>query len=147
MKVFKNSELKKVSKPWGHELWINGEHPGYALKEIFIKAGNKTSLQYHRKKRETNVLVSGSIKLHYRESDKTPIDQVSSKDIAAQELRASTVIDVFPNHLHRIEAVTDATLYEVSTPHLDDVVRVSDDTGRGNGRIEAEHKGSTRKAG
>jgi hypothetical protein len=49
-------QLKKVSKPWGHELWINDQHPGYALKQIFIKATHKTSLQYHNFKSETNVL-------------------------------------------------------------------------------------------
>src|SRR5207244_12187069 len=49
-------------------LWINGQHPCYALKKIFIKAGTKTSLQYHRFKQETNVLFEGLAKLHYKKN-------------------------------------------------------------------------------
>ena len=51
VKLTKYKDIYKVNKPWGHELWINGEHPDYALKEIFLKSGNKTSLQYHQFKK------------------------------------------------------------------------------------------------
>ena len=56
VQLTRHADLYKVIKPWGHELWINGQHPCYALKEIFIKAGTKTSFQYHNFKQETNVL-------------------------------------------------------------------------------------------
>ena len=45
--VLRAHEIKKVTKPWGYELWISGEHPEYALKQVFIRAPHKTSLQYH----------------------------------------------------------------------------------------------------
>jgi len=64
-----HANLYKVDKPWGHELWINGQHPRYALKEIYLKAGSKTSLQYHNFKQETNVLFKGRTNLHYKNSD------------------------------------------------------------------------------
>lgn len=133
------NDIKKVIKPWGYELWINGEHPNYALKEIFIKTGTKTSLQYHRMKRETNLLLSGKAKLHYKSNKEANNDQVTAQDISVTDLQPVTSVDVFPNHLHRLEAVTDVLLCEVSTPHLDDVVRISDDTNRTDGRIHTEH--------
>jgi mannose-6-phosphate isomerase len=131
--------LKKVVKPWGHELWINGEHPGYAIKQIMIKAPHKTSLQYHNFKQETNVLVSGTTKLHYKKNTALPNERVTSDDVASVELKAVSTVDVSPPTLHRLEAVTDLLLYEVSTPHLNDVIRVSDDTNRQSGRLDAEH--------
>ena len=139
IKHTKNTDLKRVSKHWGHELWINGEHPDYALKEIFIKAGTKTSLQYHNLKRETNVLFEGQALLHYKNNPDAANDTVLPGDISTQELSPISGIDVYPQILHRLESVTDALLYEVSTPHLDDVIRVSDDQHRGHGRIEKEH--------
>lgn len=138
--IIKAQNIKKVSKPWGHELWINGEHPGYAFKQIYIKSGTKTSLQYHRFKRETNVLFSGIASLHYKINTQVENDFVTVKDLATHSLAPVSAVDVFPNTLHRLEAVTDVLLYEVSTPHLDDVVRISDDAGRGHGRIHAEHQ-------
>ena len=138
--VLKASDVKRVVKPWGYELWLTDEHPGFAFKKIFLKAGNKTSLQYHRRKRETNLLLEGSVNLHYcgRQMD---LDKVSVADVEKKELSAITSIDVVPNTLHRLEAITDIHLFEVSTPDLDDVVRISDDSGRGDGRIAAEHDG------
>lgn len=138
----KKSEVYKVLKPWGHELWINNQHPNYAFKEIFIKAGYKTSLQYHRLKRETNVLFIGTAKLHYKSDDAVKIDAVTPENISVLTLNPISIIDVFPFTLHRLEAVTDILLYEVSTPHLDDVIRISDDSGRPNGRINEEHNKS-----
>lgn len=135
----KKTEVYKVIKPWGHELWINNQHPNYAFKEIFIKAGNKTSLQYHRLKQETNVLFRGTAKLHYKNNTSSKIDDVTSCDISELTLNPTSIIDVLPFTLHRLEAVTDILLYEVSTPHLDDVIRISDDSGRPNGRINDEH--------
>ena len=134
------ADLYKVVKPWGHELWINGQHPCYALKEIFIKAGTKTSLQYHNFKQETNVLFQGTANLHYKVNTQIPNDHVRDKDTASAEIKPVSSVDVMPLTLHRLEAVSDILLYETSTPHLDDVVRIMDDSKRANGRLEREHK-------
>jgi mannose-6-phosphate isomerase-like protein (cupin superfamily) len=133
------ADLYKVTKPWGHELWINGQHPCYALKEIFVKAGTKTSLQYHNFKQETNVLFQGTAKLHYKENTSVANDQVMAADTATVQIEPVSTVDITPSTLHRLEAVTDILLYETSTPHLDDVVRVQDDNKRPGGRIEKEH--------
>jgi mannose-6-phosphate isomerase len=138
----RHSELYRVVKPWGYELWINGQHPCYALKEIFINAGTKTSLQYHNFKQETNVLFQGSAKLHFRANAQKPNDQVTEDDTASTLIEPVSSVDVLPKTLHRLEAVTDILLYETSTPHLDDVVRVMDDSNRRNGRLEIEHRAS-----
>jgi mannose-6-phosphate isomerase len=134
-----HNNIYKVDKPWGHELWINGQHPRYALKQIYLKAGNKTSLQYHNFKQETNVLFQGRTNLHYKINKSVKNDNVQKSDLAQIELSPITSIDVVPGVLHRLEAITDLILYETSTPHLDDVIRVSDDSNRSNGRIIEEH--------
>ncbi len=131
--------IKKVTKPWGHELWIHANHPDYAFKEIFIKAGTKTSLQYHRFKQETNVLFKGHAVLHYKADESAPLDHPSTDQMGTLELQPVSSIDVTPLVLHRIEACTDILLYEVSTPFLDDVIRVSDDSNRPDGHIATEH--------
>jgi mannose-6-phosphate isomerase-like protein (cupin superfamily) len=139
LKHFKAQSLKRVEKPWGNEIWITGEHPQYCLKKIFIKKGTKTSLQYHNQKRETNVLFEGQARLHFKKDDSVSIQNITSEDIAYCDLPQVSVIDVFPLTIHRLEAVSDILLYEASTPQLDDVVRISDDSNRGNGRIQSEH--------
>ena len=78
IKFFSKKDLKKVEKPWGSEVWITGEHPGYCLKEIFIKKGTRTSLQYHQMKRETNVLFDGTSRLNFKNKVSVPNDQVKS---------------------------------------------------------------------
>lgn len=139
VRVLQSDEVKRVEKPWGYELWLTGEHPQFAFKKLFIKQGTKTSLQYHKFKRETMIFWNGDAALHYRSNPSAPIDRVSTTDVSATPLRPGDLVDVFPNHLHRVEAVSDIHLFEVSTPHLDDVIRVSDDSNRASGRIVAEH--------
>jgi hypothetical protein len=137
--VVKAAEIKKVVKPWGHELWISGEHPEYALKQVFIRAPHKTSLQYHDFKHETIVLFSGNAHLHHKRDENTPNDSVTPIDLTTTELGPVSVAHIKPPVLHRFEACSDLTLYEASTPHLHDVIRVSDDSNRPHGRIESEH--------
>ncbi len=139
IRVVQCNDIYKVIKPWGHELWISGEHPEYCLKQIFIKSSHKTSLQYHRIKQETNVLFEGEAHLHYKGNEQIPNDEVTEKDLNFVRIIPVTSVDVTPNTLHRLEAITDIVLYETSTPYLDDVVRVSDDANRPNGRIQREH--------
>lgn len=129
----------KVSKPWGHELWLNGDDPDFCFKEVCILAGNRTSLQYHNLKRETNLLVGGIAEIVYKIRDEVALDDVTDNDLASERVEPLAVLDVKPHTLHRIIAVSDVMLYEVSTPHLDDVIRVQDDTDRTNGRINVEH--------
>lgn len=139
--LIKHDDIKYVNKPWGYELWLNGEHPGYAFKEIYIKTGTKTSLQYHEFKQETNVLIKGKANFFYKNNEAIKNDDVMAEDISSIELESISVMDVSPGILHRIEALSDIMLCEVSTPHLEDVIRVSDDSNRGHGRMDSEHGG------
>ncbi|MCE3010006.1 MAG: hypothetical protein LW875_05290 [Proteobacteria bacterium] len=131
--------VKKVSKPWGHEFWLTGENFPFAFKNIFIKSGTRTSLQYHQMKRESNLLFEGVAKLHFKRCSSVENDQVKDTDIEAVEIKSVSLIDVWPHTLHRLEAISDINLFEVSTPELDDVIRVQDDSRRMNGRISSEH--------
>jgi mannose-6-phosphate isomerase len=138
--VLPREAVQRVEKPWGRELWLAGEHPGYALKHIWIRAGTRTSLQYHRQKQETNVLVGGCARFHYKRNDRVANEGVGPDDVAGTIVTPIASVDVPPGVLHRIEALTDVVLCEASTPHLSDVVRVSDDSRRPDGRIESEHR-------
>lgn len=108
-----------ITKPWGYEKIIirNGK---YVIKLIRVLAGHRLSLQYHEKKQETIMYKDGS----------------GSIEINGQELpfkNDGDLIHVFPKQVHRIKASEDEGLLvvEVSTPELDDVVRIEDDFGRG----------------
>ena len=135
----KSSNFYKVSKPWGYELWINSINNDFAFKKIFIKKDFKTSLQFHELKRETNLILDGKAKLFYKKNKKIQNLNVLKKDIAFKKLEKNTIINVYPKILHRIKAVTNLLLFEVSSPHLKDVVRVADDTKRASGHIKSEH--------
>jgi len=130
----------KVTKPWGYELWLNGEHPRYAFKVIHITAGNQCSLQYHNFKEETIVMYKGIASWIYKSNDLVDNDNVTIDDLDSEPFIAGQFHHVTPKTLHRVRAVTDITMLEVSTPYLDDVIRVQDDRGRPNGKIESEHK-------
>jgi len=135
----KASDIKLVVKPWGHELWISGEHAGYLFKQIFVRAPHKTSLQYHNQKEETIVVMAGSANLHYKKNAAVKNDDVSPADVTTVRLDAIAMLGATPGVLHRMEALSDLMLYETSTPHHHDVVRVSDDSNRPDGRIAEEH--------
>lgn len=125
-------KAKRVSKPWGFELWLAHEAGlPYALKMIHIRKGTKTSLQYHKKKAEHNVVFAGELKLHFQDG--------KSGEIRTGVFSAGSIIQVSPPAVHRVEALTDVFLIEVSSNHLDDVVRVEDDYRRPDGKIETEH--------
>ena len=96
-------------------------------------------MQYHCLKQETNVLFNGKAKLHYKSNLKTENDSVFSEDISEIELDPICSIDIEPENIHRLQAITNILLYEVSTPHLDDVIRLQDDNKRADGRIKEEH--------
>lgn len=115
--------MKVVNKPWGYEKWITEGR--YVFKEIFMKKGNKSSLQYHNEKDETNFIVSGRALL--------------TLGVKNYVLLKGESFHVPPKEVHRVEAVTDLLMVEASTPEVDDVVRLADDWQRGNGKIESEH--------
>lgn len=140
VRITRADDLKKVFKPWGHELWITGLNTTYSLKEVFLKGGRKTSLQYHRMKRETNVLFEGRSAIWFKQSADVDNDDVLDTDLGKVEIAPMSSVDVPPNTLHRVESLTDIRLYETSTPHLDDVIRVQDDNKRKSGTIESEHQ-------
>ena len=120
-------------------MWLTGEHPLYSFKEILIRKGAKTSLQYHLLKNETNVIFHGNAILYYKVNSEVTNELAKEEDISSVVLNSPTLINISPTVLHRIEAINDVLLYEVSTPHLDDVIRLFDDNARPNGRIQSEH--------
>ena len=114
---------KTVLKPWGFEIWlVHDAKLPYALKLLYLKAGTKTSLQYHRQKMEHHVVFSGEIILHFqaRQTD----------ELRKQKLGAGAIIKMEPGVIHRLEALTDTLFIEVSSQYLEDVVRIEDDYGR-----------------
>lgn len=115
------TEVRHVAKPWGHEtIWAANElHIG---KILHIRAGHRLSVQFHRQKDETVYLLSGEIRYCVQlEEDSAPADT---------HLRVGEAFRVTPGTVHYMEAVTDCDVLEVSTPHLDDVVRIEDAYGR-----------------
>ena len=142
-------EFKKVNKPWGHEVWFVWLKDYHVLKRIFMKKGNKCSLQYHDEKYETNYLIDGKAKiikgLHIdlKEEKNKTFETILSKDLHTDYSIVSSAPYVFtnvPGEVHRVYSEEDYTAYEVSTPQLDDVVRVQDDSNRQSGLIVSEHK-------
>ncbi len=126
-----DNEPKIVQKPWGKEVWLE-LNDRYCYKRIYINAGTKTSFQYHNQKRETNYIISGEAEV-WLEDDKWGIVQ---KII----MKAGDYFNVPPTKKHRVIALTDIILQEVSTPEVDDVIRIEDDTKRPDGKIESEHQ-------
>lgn len=109
-----------VEKPWGHEE-IFAETERYVGKLLVIKAGESLSLQYHEVKEETLRMLEGSIAF-FSGPDVEHIERF--------DLHEGDVFHVPPGCVHRMEAITDCTMLEVSTPELDDVVRLNDRYGR-----------------
>jgi mannose-6-phosphate isomerase len=141
-----------VKKPWGHEFWIEyGIRTPYAVKRILFLAGNRTSLQVHKYKCETNVIISGTGKL-YRSKTEFDIDSFLEKGMTIRQVNeyeeTFEVIELFPGVtftitpgiVHRVVADTDLEFIETSTTELDDVYRLQDDAGRTHGRIISEHE-------
>jgi mannose-6-phosphate isomerase-like protein (cupin superfamily) len=111
---------RKVNKPWGHEE-IFAETPDYVGKLLFVRQGEALSLQYHEVKEETLRVLEGELEL----VTGTDVEHLESNLIGPE-----IVFHLPPGTLHRMIAVTDCLLLEVSTNHLDDVVRLEDRYGR-----------------
>ena len=132
-----------VTKPWGHEIWYtgNGGDVPYVLKQIHMTAGKRSSLQSHRFKAETNYVVDGQVSVLNGTFAPSAGGTVDATAIPRRACGPCARWTSRPGMLHRVIAETDYTSIEVSTPELDDVLRWEDDTGRGHGRISAEHEG------
>jgi mannose-6-phosphate isomerase-like protein (cupin superfamily) len=112
--------MKIVEKPWGRELWI-AHTDKYALKIIEFKKGTRSSLQYHEQKHEHIYVDDGSLQVEW-END--------AGEMKTLVLNPGDVVENKPTRKHRVTAIEDCRLIEVSTPELDDVVRVEDDYSR-----------------
>jgi len=111
--------VRIVPKPWGHEMiWAHTDQ--YVGKVLHIKAGHALSTQYHNIKDETLHLLRG--RMIYRVDQGDGLVEVTLEE--GQSFRNT------PGMIHQMEAVTDCDVLEASTPHLDDVVRLSDRYGR-----------------
>ena len=109
-----------VEKPWGHELiWASTDR--YVGKILHIKAGEALSLQYHRVKDETIMLLSGRMLLVFFAEGEEP---------RSRELLPRKPFHITPELRHRMIAIEDTDVLEVSTTELDDVVRLEDRYGR-----------------
>lgn len=111
---------RRVEKPWGHEIWF-AHTDRYAGKLLYVYAGHRLSVQYHETKDESSYLLSGRLLLSTgNDPDRLDVAEIASGAVWRNE----------PGEIHTIEAIEDAVVVEVSTPELDDVVRLSDRYGR-----------------
>ncbi len=112
--------IQKVEKPWGYEL-IWAKTKDYVGKVLHISKGHRLSLQYHQRKEETIYVVSGRMTLLI-EDDAGELREVNMEPGDAHH--------ILPHRKHRMIAVEDCDVFEVSTPQLEDVVRLEDNYGR-----------------
>ncbi|HEY5294370.1 MAG TPA: hypothetical protein VIJ70_02690 [Gaiellaceae bacterium] len=114
-------EVKRVDKPWGYELiWALTDV--YCGKVLFVQAGHSLSLQFHREKDESWLIQSGRAKLE--------LGAVGDSVLKVEVIGPGAAFHYRPGTVHRVTALEDTTILEVSTPHLDDVVRLEDAYGR-----------------
>lgn len=111
--------LKRVEKPWGHEVWW-AHTDRYVGKVIHITKGHALSLQYHNRKDETIFVWSGRILFEHKVGDV----------LAGREMGPGEAVHVTTGTVHRMTAIEDSDVFEVSTPEVDDVVRLEDRYGR-----------------
>ncbi len=118
------SDPQKVEKPWGHEL-IFAVTERYAGKLLVIKAGESLSLQFHKVKDEAWYVLEGRAEIE--------LGALGERILAREVVGAGAAFRFPPGTVHRLRAVEDTTLLEVSTPELDDVIRLEDRYGRADG--------------
>ena len=114
-----DEDATRVEKPWGYELvWARTAR--YVGKVIHVRAGHALSLQYHNRKEETLLLWSGRLLFELRTNDQ----------VRRWEMKPGDRVHVVPGTVHRMTAIADSDVFEVSTPELEDVVRIEDRYGR-----------------
>jgi mannose-6-phosphate isomerase len=111
--------MKRVEKPWGYELWW-AQTDRYVGKLIHVNKGQALSLQYHNRKDETIYVHGGRILFEMQEGD----------TLTSRELLPGEAVHVTPPTVHRMTALEDSDIFEVSTPETDDVIRLEDRYGR-----------------
>jgi mannose-6-phosphate isomerase-like protein (cupin superfamily) len=111
--------MQRVEKPWGYEL-IFAYTEKYVGKILHVEEGEQLSLQYHEVKDETVFVSSGKLELEIKEGE----------ELVAHVLEPGEARHIPPGTVHRMRAITTCDVFEVSTPHLDDVVRMEDRYGR-----------------
>ena len=114
------SSPRRVEKPWGWEL-IWAETDQYVGKLLFVRGGESLSLQYHERKDESWLVREGRARLELGDVD---------GELEAFEIGPGDAFRWRPRTVHRLSAIEDTLVVEVSTPQLDDVVRVEDRYGR-----------------
>ena len=154
MKYKNNSKkIKKVKKPWGYELWIASKDnkAKFAMKEIFIKSGFKTSFQFHEKKEECNYIINGTGKF-YISKNKINLQKFKNnkytdgdlkkiiENLKVFNLKKGSSFYIKPLFVHSVLSTNGLLMMESSTLELDDVYRIFDESGRGHGRIRSEHE-------
>ena len=113
------NDVTRVDKPWGYELhWAKTDR--YVGKLIHVNAGQALSLQYHNIKDETIYLQSGKILFEIQEGER----------LVAREMLPGERVHITAKTIHRMTAIDDSDIFEVSTPELHDVVRLEDRYGR-----------------
>ncbi|MBT3864403.1 cupin [Candidatus Peregrinibacteria bacterium] len=121
------NETQIKLKPWGREIWF-AHTDKYAGKILEVKKGHRYSLQYHEKKEETQYILEGKAKFTYG---------TEKENLQEKILEEGDKIDVLPYTIHRLEALENTRILEVSSPELNDVVKLEDDYGRsGKGNNE-----------
>ena len=117
---FGRVESNKVETPWGYELrWAITDR--YVGKILHVNKGEALSLQYHERKDEYQYLLNGVIDMELGDAN---------GPLAKQRMRAGDTLHITPGTRHRLTAIEDADIFEVSTPEIDDVVRLEDRYGR-----------------
>jgi mannose-6-phosphate isomerase len=109
-------------RPWGTEDLLALASEKFSVKRLFVKAGNKGGLQYHRKKDEVAVILTGTMKIRYDLGDGVLRERI---------VNSGDVVHFPPLLVHQEEAVTDCVIIEASTPHFNDRVRVEEVYGMG----------------
>ncbi len=118
---------RRVEKPWGYELiWALTET--YCGKILFVRAGEALSLQFHREKDEAWYVQEGRAYLELSEAGEGVLNE--------EVIGAGAAFRFPPGTVHRVRAIDDTTILEVSTPQLDDVVRLEDSYGRADEAME-----------
>jgi len=114
-------EALKIDKPWGHELiWAQTDE--YCGKVLFVRAGHALSLQYHEVKDESWLVHGGRAELE--------LGTLDGGERTVREIGPGDCFRFRPGTVHRVRALEDTTILEVSTPQLEDVVRLADEYGR-----------------
>jgi len=120
MELRKLDKSQLVEKPWGYEIRF-AITDKYLGKLIHVNKGEMLSLQYHVRKDESLMVVNGVMELELEADDGTMMRKV---------LEPGESVRIFPGRKHRMKAIEDLDFFEVSTPDIDDVVRLEDKYGR-----------------